>query len=443
VIPILDRFAKSDVARSVLHIGAGHGDALDAYVENGVDAFITLVEPNPELAANLTRKASHLANVTVIPAAVGRQAGRAPLNIYNFSELSSLRVATGALELLPGLQVVDTPKVDVLSFADVLKLHRTNESSPNLLVLDAPGEEAALLEAAIASGAIGRFQHLTVYCGQGPLFEGAASAPAIVEMLEPLFFDLHDAVPDTLGRVCLHFRSNAARAARQALEAEQDALRARLAQADDLAARHAETAEKRRLRNEELKAALGEREKELQARAAEAAEKREAADRLGARVEELERRLDEREKAWQARGVEAAAHIARIEELTAELARRDAEVAGLAETAEKRRARIEDLKASLAARDETSSGETGKLAAQTAQIDDLNGQLKEAQHQSSAAKKRLAEVEHELSSANVQRTLYERELIKLEAQMDLIRDLMALPGKAHTVNVLPVNADND
>lgn len=241
--------------RSVLHIGAGYGDALEDYRGSGA---VTLVEPNPEMVAELRSRTAQFAHATVIPVAAGSKAKRVTLNIYNLPELSSLRTATGIMDLLPGLHVVDRPKIEMLPLSEILALHETDDEGPNLLVIDAPGEEASLLETAVSRGMIDRFQHLTVYCGLTPLFEGSSDADHVTALLDPLFFDLHDAAPDDWGRLRLHFRRNAARMACRSLETERDDLRRQLAKRDrevavqkEKLSAQAETLEKQRLQLEE------------------------------------------------------------------------------------------------------------------------------------------------------------------------------------------------
>ena len=401
--PPVGSFRQAQALRSVLHIGAGHGDALPAYLDSGAGT-ITLVEPNPEMVADLRAKAAQFAQVAVIPAAVSSEGETVSLNVYNVPELSSLHAATGILDLFPGLQVVDKPDVPALPFSDILARHPVDKTGPNLLVIDAPGEEAILLEEAIASGAIDRFQRVTIHCGATPLFETGADADQIGRSLYPHFFDLYEAASDQWGRLRLSFRRNEARAVCRRLETERDDLRERLSERDAAAASQAKETEALRALISDLGTRVTERDEAAASQAKEA-------ETLRTLVSDLEARVAERDEAAAAQAKEAETLRTLVADLEARIAERDEAAAAQAKALH---ARISDLEGLVAKREEEHTVLNEKVSAQTTKANQLRLKLLQAQ-------------DH-LAAANRREELYKQELVKLEAQMDLIRELMSLPS---------------
>ena len=429
--PPVGSFRQAQALRSVLHIGAGHGDALPAYLDSGAGT-ITLVEPNPEMVADLRAKAAQFAQVAVIPAAVSSEGETVSLNVYNVPELSSLHAATGILDLFPGLQVVDKPDVPALPFSDILARHPVDKTGPNLLVIDAPGEEAILLEEAIASGAIDRFQRVTIHCGATPLFETGADADQIGRSLYPHFFDLYEAASDQWGRLRLSFRRNEARAVCRRLETERDDLRERLSERDAAAASQAKETEALRALISDLGTRVTERDEAAASQAKEA-------ETLRTLVSDLEARVAERDEVAASQAKEAEALRTLVSDLEARVAERDEAAAAQAKEAETLRTLVSDLEARIAERDEAAAAQAKALHAR---ISDLEGLVakREEEHtvlnekvsaqttKANQLRLKLLQAQDHLAAANRREELYKQELVKLEAQMDLIRELMSLPS---------------
>ena len=196
----------AQAARTALVVGAGRGAVLDSL---WACERVTLVEPNPEVLGELYARTATRTGVTVVPAAVS-SARRATLNVFNLPELSSLRGAAGILELFPGLRVVARPEVETVPLAEVVSHHRCDETGPNLLVIDAPGEEVDLLCDAMESNAIHRFQWIVVHCGRGALFERGHDVQYVCALMEQVGFGVDDAQADPWGRLRLAFRPQGA-----------------------------------------------------------------------------------------------------------------------------------------------------------------------------------------------------------------------------------------
>lgn len=167
----------------ILHIGAGLCDALDVYLDAEPDKIV-LLEPNPELFAELTQKIQTHENINLITSAISETDGRAPLQVLNFAALSSLRKPTGLIHLLPGVRVVSEPMVDTIRFDRLCQqLPDVAAEKTNWLIIEAPGEELAIAQALIDTNNAKMFQNIIIRCGETAGYEGSSAAPEVLQAL--------------------------------------------------------------------------------------------------------------------------------------------------------------------------------------------------------------------------------------------------------------------
>ena len=167
----------------MVHIGAGLCDALDIYLDATPEKII-LIEPNPEAVEELAAKIQEHSVVNLIAAAISENDGRAHLRVLNFADLSSLRVPTGLIDLLPGVRVVNEPMVDTLSFNGLRQqLPEISADKANWLVIEAPGEELTIAKALLETQSTELFQNVILRCSQTVTFEGSAPAPEVLQIL--------------------------------------------------------------------------------------------------------------------------------------------------------------------------------------------------------------------------------------------------------------------
>ncbi|SDY83717.1 hypothetical protein [Citreimonas salinaria] len=318
-----------DTAADLVILTAAPGDGMP-----DDPARVVILEPRAASARALVQ--AH-PDATVIAAALAGRVGRASLTSWNLPGLRSLRAPLAALHaLFPGLRETAREEVDCIDLPGLLA--RTGPWPDRVaLHLDAPGEEAAILEALAASDALDRLCALTLRCGAEPFFEGGEGAQALADRLDRAGLRAvarDDSDPDW---PVLRFVRDPARAALRAraetAEARAADLEDRLKAARDHAAALQERIEAAEARTAELgdglKAAQ-DRETALQARL-EAAEARAAdleAERLGA------------ETAANAAKTRAAGLQSRLDEVGGQLAALQADAAARAE-AEAARARAE------------------------------------------------------------------------------------------------------
>ena len=87
---------------TIICIGAGPGDQVDAWLATGVTRII-LVEPNPAHRPALTALAAAHSAVEVTRAAIAAHDGKGHLHVFNLARHSSLRSPSVLTDLLPGL----------------------------------------------------------------------------------------------------------------------------------------------------------------------------------------------------------------------------------------------------------------------------------------------------------------------------------------------------
>lgn len=161
---------------AVLHIGAGRGGDLGAYLRAGARA-VTLVEPAPEAREALETAAAD-ADIPVEPvaAAVSAADRPAPLRRFGFPGLASLRTPTGLRDLYPGLSDPEEIAVETRHPADLaaalLAAPDLPDQAVNLLVVEAPGEGQAVLAALDEADLLRRFAWIAVQDGAESLYEG-------------------------------------------------------------------------------------------------------------------------------------------------------------------------------------------------------------------------------------------------------------------------------
>ena len=133
---------------TVVHIGAGDGRVLEHYAKLS-PARVVLVEGDPDVGAELQRraKASAWAEVHVQP--VAALAGTLPWQRYNLKSLNGPLDAASLRTYYPRLRQVETLAIEALALPDLLTrlAISVQDTHVRVLVLDVPGQEDALLAA--------------------------------------------------------------------------------------------------------------------------------------------------------------------------------------------------------------------------------------------------------------------------------------------------------
>ena len=172
---------------TILHIGAGFGGDLAAYLASGAERII-LVEPDAAALAVLRPLVAGQDRVTLIPVAVTPEPGLTRLNRFNFADLNTLRQPVGITTIFPGLQVLSQDIVAVETPADLLARGLLSYMRPNWLVIEAPGEELAILTALDAAGQLEPFETLVLQGAREIYFAGSTAIDAVLDWLKSRHF---------------------------------------------------------------------------------------------------------------------------------------------------------------------------------------------------------------------------------------------------------------
>jgi len=174
---------------TIIHIGAGQAKELSQWLNTGAKHVI-LVEPNPRLAENLRQKTAGMDQVVVLETAVTTTAANNQLHEYNLPEASSLHSATGLKTLFPGLKTNAIHTVATLSPKKLLIDYAPKPDQLAMLVLQAPGEEHAILKALVNTGQLEQFSELRLAVSLDSYYKGSIAAEQTRQLLANYGYDI-------------------------------------------------------------------------------------------------------------------------------------------------------------------------------------------------------------------------------------------------------------
>lgn len=169
---------------SIVQLGAGDGMALESLLHSPAQRIV-LVEPDPDMAADLRRRAQRDARVRVVSAAVDAQSGEATLHRLSLAGQSSLRTPGDLRDLFPGLRSLDAMQVETLDLPGLVKrvgLAPAAAQAVHVLRIDAPGSEHAI--AAQLAALPVEFAYVALRVPAHPLYDAAPAAGAVLEVLQ-------------------------------------------------------------------------------------------------------------------------------------------------------------------------------------------------------------------------------------------------------------------
>ena len=403
------QLAPASPPDTIVHLGAGLCRELDAWRASGAQRIV-LVEPNPELLPELNQRIRTSDPIDILPVAISAQAGREALRLFNFAMLSSLRTPTGLYPILPGLSQIGRAMVEIVTVEQLLDDLDLNPEGDHWLVIDTPGEEAAIVQQLETIERLHQFSRIFLTAGAEELYQGAETAQAIGQRLQAAGYNPAGRPDDSdgdwprchlvLNRMALECRE---------LQNELQALKAQLAEAEQT-------------RDQAQQQAQSQAE-QSQALAAELQSAREQADQHRSRIQELESALSEqggkaeqltfeceqlRHKLAEAeRNRDQAQQVAQSQsEQSQTLA---AELQSAREEADQDRSCIQELERTL-------SEQAGKAEQHASQIESLSSQLKTAQEQTTKHQAQFEKAQADLSLALRLQMLRENDLKELQSR---------------------------
>lgn len=407
---------------TVVHFGAGLCSELDAYLAMKPHRLV-LVEAEAQLAEALVKRTAGLPHVQVVRAAIAAHPGSGLFHRYSLPGVGSLHRASGLAALFPGLRALEPLPVETVSPVPVLEPLALEDQRSNLLVVDLPGEELPVLTVLRDAGQLQLFTQIRLHCGHRPLYEGGEPAARILGWLNEQGFDLvgEDKTQDP-DRPSWTLQRNALQARMQALQCRFDELnQEKQGLETTIAMLQSDLAEQQRQTTHWMNAA--------EATKAEAVER----GRLVAVTEsELHRRLvqahEERERLLQERETEIGRWTGEKAALEAQLAQRHARIETLTAEMEtgrqeaKRQAdRLETEKLNL---EQVGNDLREQLAEQQRQTQFWMDKLNTEKMEMEALRQRINQLEQSNAERDQRQRQLDDELLKAEAQIDLIKDVL-------------------
>lgn len=290
----------------VVHIGAGAGTELPAYLAAGAGAVL-LVEGRPDTAAELAARCQGEApRVTVRQAVVSGNPGRRPFFQTNFPDLDSLRPPVDLRDLFPGLRILAADPVASVT-PDTLLADRLEADGFHVLVLETPGEALGILRNLETAGLLHRFSLIGLREWRARLYEASPPLEDIVVWLREADFRTEiEPAPEDAERPWLTASPDRVAIARSAALTE---LKQGLAAAEARIAALIEDRDGARQEIETAAAALAEQKTRAETLAAERDTARQDAEAAAAAREEQAARADALMKERNAAQETAAARV--------------------------------------------------------------------------------------------------------------------------------------
>jgi FkbM family methyltransferase len=389
---------------TVVHVGAGSVDVVHGYAALRPSRLV-LIEGDADAAFELQEQVGSGTAFEAVTCAVAPQSGRIRWHRYNLSMLNGPLDATGLRAVYPRLRRMETVEVDAVALHDVLteRVSAEGGAPANVLVMDVPGQEDCLL-ASLPGDVLRRFGWIVL---RGCSAYGASSWPKPQDAVDRLYGEGYALVesgaePEPVWPVSL-LRFDAAMF-------EFQLVRARLAESETLCGTRAATIERQTQELADLERALAALQKGGEEHAA-------LIDRITKERDEQTRLAGERQMTIDALVKEKAEVTAERDTLTKEKTMLVAASDEQAKLARERQTQID-----------ASATEKSQIAAEwdalTKEKPTLIAAREEQAKLARDARQRAAQLEAELAELSARHELLQEELIKVEAQVELMADLL-------------------
>jgi hypothetical protein len=454
--------------QAILVVGAGNGAELPALRRLG-SARLILAEAHPGQAQELAQRIDPAQGEEVWPLAItATPMQQATLKVMNNPLHSSLKTPGELGKHFPNLRMVDEINVRARALGEAMESLGLDMDNDNLLVVDAPGQLYELLHAAPVD-CLQSFAWIIVHCGIVPLYTDDHACDECIQILRDHGFDV--AMDDTdaiYPHGCILLKRDDARVQLQRLQAqlqkneaelertrlvavEQQKLAAeRQAHIQKLTQDQSAVAARNKTELEKADQSIAEQKKLLAVRDAKIAELAQAhleQQKLAAdgqtRIQDLMNERDEQSNLaaqykseleetrqvaaeQQKLAADRQAHIHVLtqerDEQTKTAAKQKAELDKVTQTSSEQHKLATDRQAHIQKLTQERD-EQAKLAAEK------KIELEKALAQSRTHVGRIAELETEHAELQYRQSLLSQEMIKAEAQVELIKDvLLREPG---------------
>lgn len=161
-------------------LGAGTATEFDELLSAAKK--ITLVDAREDACKFLKKKYTQ-SNIVIQQKLISVEGGNVQFTEYNLTEYSSIAPPTGLKTLFPGLKETARKNSASIAVTDFIK-ELPLEGEDNALVIDIPDNSLALLIALQDSGQFKLFKNLYVHTALDALYEGSANSLEITSFLE-------------------------------------------------------------------------------------------------------------------------------------------------------------------------------------------------------------------------------------------------------------------
>ena len=398
-------------------IGAGNGSELSTIRELN-SAHTYLVEAHPKQIELLTKRAQPANNEKIIPVAVTTTtATEVELQPFNNITFSSLNSPQALFEHYPNLRATTPIQVPAQSFTDILGQHTLKTEDSNVLILDAPGQSLTLMQSLTAQQ-LQSFSWLIVSIYNESLYQHDADETAVIYWLKEIGFDLIASDDESIyPQNRLLFSRNSMVVQKYHLLREINDVRTQL--------------ESTQKENTNLIAQLH-HAKEENIQLADALKNQEqlVATHL-ATIQALNQDKTDISHALSAQEQLVATHLATIQALNQDKTDISHALSAQEQLVATHLATIDALSQEKAKLLRVNEAQTQSMAQQQVSIDTLTKEkahfiqaLAENNQALETSQQQLKTYEHSLSEATHRQQAMQNELIKAEAQLELIKELM-------------------
>lgn len=413
---------------TVVYLGAGYGDRLKDLVTQINAKHWHLVEGDSKKHKSLQQAINALQNsdnVTLHKSVVSDDGTTKTWYSYNLDEFSGLKKAKALDELFPGIQLKQEKSVETQALPELLSQWQLNSSDNNLLIIDLPGQALELMESILNAGQKPLFSQMVLTATAEQAFEQGGTLEQMKQWLDKQGYHTRNEPYDDPDFPVLYYSFDKHSAAEFAkLKKERDEAIARasdletkleesVTRASDLETKLEESVTRASGTSKELEQlqqnlakATGRAEK-AEAKAAEFETRLKDASHDIAQANEAKQKQTEWAHSLQTKLGEALAQATstakQLEQITKE---RDEQ----AHWHQKNKDWAHSLKKQL----ETLEAER----------DDLIKQLNGARKESEASAKTIVQRNQQLQEQTYRNQMLEREVAKLEAQVELVTDVV-------------------
>lgn len=201
---LLAEISQSTELGTVLYLGMS--GTTSAILLPSTARHIALAVPSQLIPASLIQQAAVTPRLSLHPVLVSDIAGQAQLTFFNFPALSSTRVPSATLRsLFPNLTSTRQIDIDTVTLNDLTASIPLEDDLPNILVIDTPGNEEAVIASLHEPDGMGRFAHIILRAGSEAMYQGALSFGQLADQLLDAGYRPQQRKTDDPNFPCVHF----------------------------------------------------------------------------------------------------------------------------------------------------------------------------------------------------------------------------------------------